>query len=127
MVLKKYSKKGLEKRKLERECLPEFFQKHMKLAKGAFCQECGSRLTGNVSEIAHILPKSYFKSIMCNDLNVIYLCGMYSENQCHSKYDNSAKEKIKEMKIYNKAVEVFNTLKEEITETLNYKLTEKYE
>ncbi len=32
-MIKKYSKKGLEKRKAERECLPEFFQKHIEIAK----------------------------------------------------------------------------------------------
>ena len=33
-MIRKYSKKGLEKRKLERECLPEFFQKHIEIEIG---------------------------------------------------------------------------------------------
>ena len=60
--MKKYSKKGLERRKAERECLPEFFQKHIEIAKTKYCEECGAKLKGNISEIAHRLPKSFFKS-----------------------------------------------------------------
>jgi len=123
----KYSKKGLEKRKEERACLPEFFQRHIEIAKGMYCEECGARLTGNVSEIAHIVPKQYFKSVMCNDLNVLYLCGMYSSNQCHNNFDNSAQEKIKQMKIFPKVQEVFKQLEEQITEKINYKHRDKYE
>ena len=71
--MKKYSKKGLEKRKAERECLPEFFKKHIEIAKTKCCANCGEKLKGEVSEIAHRLPKSFFKSIMCDDENVVYL------------------------------------------------------
>jgi hypothetical protein len=119
--MKKYSKKGLEKRKAERECLPEFFKKHIEIAKTKCCEECGAKLKGNVTEIAHVLPKQYFKSVMCSDLNVLYLCGLYSSNECHSKFDNSAQERIKEMKIYTKVQEIFKQLEEEITEKINYK------
>lgn len=125
--MRKYSKKGLEKRKEERQCLPEFFQRHIEIAKIKFCEECGAKLIGNVSEIAHVLPKQYFKSVMCSDLNVLYLCGMYSQSQCHTNFDNFPQEKIKQMKIFPKVQEIFEELKQEITETLNYKLTERYE
>lgn len=126
-MIKKYSKKGLEKRKAERECLPEFFKKHIEIARGKCCEECGNKLKGNVTEIAHILPKQYFKSVMCSDLNVLYLCGLYSDNNCHNNFDNFPQEKVKQMKIYPKVQGIFNQLKLEITEKLNYKLTEKYE
>lgn len=119
--MKKYSKKGLEKRKLERECLLEFFKKHIEIAKTKCCEECGAKLRGNASEVAHVLPKQYFKSIMCSDLNVLYLCGMYSDNQCHSNFDNFPQEKVKEMKIYPKVQEIFKQLEEEIIEKINYK------
>lgn len=123
----KYSKKGLEKRKAERECLPLFFQKHIEIAKTKCCEECNAKLTGNVSEIAHILPKQYFKSIMCSDLNILYLCGMWSENQCHSLFDNSVQEKVKQMKIFPKVQEVFKQLEGVITEKINYKHRDMYE
>jgi hypothetical protein len=125
-MIRKYSKKGLEKRKNERECLPEFFQKHIEIAKTKYCEECGAKLKGNVTEIAHVLPKQYFKSVMCSDLNVLYLCGLYSSNECHSKFDNSAQEKVKEMKIYPKVQEIFKQLEEEITEKINYKHRDLY-
>lgn len=126
-MIRKYSKKGLEKRKSERECLPEFFKKHIEIAKNSYCAECGNKLKGNVTEIAHILPKQYFKSIMCNDLNVLYLCGLYSDNDCHSKFDNSPQEKVKQMKIYPKVQEIFKQLEEEIIEKINYKHYDLYE
>jgi hypothetical protein len=119
--MKKYSKKGLEKRKAERECLPEFFKKHIEIAKTKCCEECGAKLKGNVTEIAHVLPKQYFKSVMCSDLNVLYLCGLYSDKNCHNNFDNFTQEKVKEMKIYTKVQEIFKQLEEEITEKINYK------
>lgn len=123
----KYSKKGLEKRKAERECLPEFFQKHIEIAKTKCCEECGEKLVGNSSEIAHILPKQYFKSIMCSDSNVLYLCGIYSTNNCHSNFDNFPQEKVREMKIFGKISEMFRILEQEITEKINYKHRDLYE
>jgi hypothetical protein len=126
-MLRKYSKKGLEKRRSEREGLPEFFKKHIDLAKSKNCEECGTKLRGDVSEIAHVLPKQYFKSIMRSDNNVLYLCGMYSHNQCHSNFDNWSAEKIKEMKIFPKVQQLFKELQEDITENINYKIYDKYE
>lgn len=125
-MIRRYSKKGLEKRKAERECLPEFFQKHIEIAKTKYCEECGVKLKGNVTEIAHVLPKQYFKSIMCSDLNVLYLCGLYSENNCHNNFDNFPQEKVKEMRIYPKVQEIFKQLEEEVTEKINYKHRELY-
>ncbi len=125
--MRKYSKKALESRKTERACLPEFFKRHIEITRKSSCEECGSRLTGHISEIAHILPKQYFKSIMCNDLNVLYLCGMYSEKQCHTNFDTFSQEKIKQMNIYPKVQAAFIKLQEEITEKLNYKHYNLYE
>lgn len=125
-MIRKYSKKGIEKRKLERECLPEFFKKHIDIAKTKCCEECGAKLKGDVTEIAHVLPKQYFKSVMCSDLNVLYLCGLYSNNYCHNNFDNFPQEKVKQMKIYPKVQEIFKQLEEEITEKINYKHRELY-
>lgn len=125
-MIKRHSKKGLNKRKEERACLPEFFQRHIEIAKTKCCEECEAKLKGNITEIAHILPKQYFKSVMCSDLNVLYLCGLYSNNNCHSNFDNFSQEKIKQMKIYPKVQEIFKQLEEEITEKINYKHRELY-
>ena len=39
-MIRKYSKKGLEKRKEGRACLPEFFQRHIEIAKTKCCANC---------------------------------------------------------------------------------------
>ena len=124
----RYSKKGLEKRKSEREGYAEFFQKHIKIIKDtkACCAECGSRLKGHVSEIAHILPKSYFKSIATNDKNVIYLCGMYSSSQCHTNFDTFSVEKFQKMLVFTKVSCIFAELEDVIEEKINYKIYDKY-
>jgi len=124
----KYSKKGLEKRKADREGYAEFFQKHAQVIRSEqkCCEECGNRLQGEVSEIAHIVPKNLFKSIATEDRNVLYMCGRFSENQCHSKYDESKLEVIEEMKIFPLVVERFKELEEKITEKIPYKVYERF-
>lgn len=124
----RYSKKGLEKRKAEREGYTEFFQKHIKIIKEtkACCRECGERLKGHVSEIAHILPKSYFKSIATNDDNVMYLCGMYSSKQCHTNFDTFSNENMQKMLIFPEVSCIFAELEEEITEKISYKIYDRY-
>lgn len=114
------------RRQEERACLPEFFQRHIEIAKNRYCEECGSKLRGHVSEIAHCLPKQLFKSIMCNDLNVLYLCGMYSNNQCHNNFDNFPQQKVRSMNIYPKVHTIFKALESDITEKMNYKTYDKY-
>lgn len=98
-MIRKYSKKGLEKRKEERSGYSEFFQKHIQNIKEnrLCCAECGERLIGDVSEVAHRLPKQKYKDISCQDDNIVYLCGAWSNNQCHFIYDNSYNN-LKEMK-----------------------------
>lgn len=123
-----YSKKALEKRKKERAGYAEFFIKHIGKIKenNSCCAECGSKLTGHVSEIAHILPKSYFKSIATNDENVIYLCGMYSSSQCHTNFDNFPLKKFQEMLVFSQISSIFARLEPLIEERINYKIYDKY-
>jgi beta-lactamase regulating signal transducer with metallopeptidase domain len=42
--MRKYSQKGLERRKEERQCLPEFYKKHIEIAKTKHCENCGQKL-----------------------------------------------------------------------------------
>ena len=109
--MKKYSKRGLEKRKAERECLPEFFKKHIEIAKTKCCANCGEKLKGEVSEIAHRLPKSFFKSIMCDDENVVYLGGRFSSCGCHSLYDGT-NEQLQSLSIFSAEKEIIEKLLE---------------
>lgn len=122
-MIRKYTKKGLEKRKQEREGYKEFFEKHIGLirSENKRCQECGDRLKGDVSEVAHILPKQTYKSIATDDDNVIYLCSWRSENNCHSVFDDSPDYKLQAMKIYNDVREKVIKLIEKVTENINYK------
>jgi len=125
-MIRKYSKKGLEKRKAERECLPEFFQKHIEIAKTKCCENCGEKLRGEVSEIAHRLPKSYFKSIQCDDENVVYLGGRFSSCGCHSLYDGT-NEQLQSLSIFLAEKEIIKELLEKVTETVNYKIYDKWQ
>ena len=127
-MIKRYSKKGLEKRKSERECLPEFFKKHIEIIKleKKCCEECGCKLIGDVSEVAHRLPKSTFKSVQCLDDNVLYLCSWKSGGKnCHSLYDGS-NEQLQSLNIFlvekNKIQELLKT----VTENINYKLYDRW-
>lgn len=124
-----YSKKGLEKRKAERAGFAEFFQKHIQIIKKtkACCEECGAKLRGHVSEVAHILPKSTYKSVATNDLNVIYLCGMFSSQQCHTNFDTFPSEKVHEMLLFNKVSGIFANLEDTVSEKITYKIYERYE
>lgn len=124
-MIRKYSKKGLEKRKSERECLPEFFQKHIEIAKNSCCANCGEKLKGDVSEIAHRLPKSTFKSIMCADDNVIYLGGRFSSCGCHSLYDGT-NEQLQSLSIFSAEKEIIKELLKKVTENYNWKLTDRW-
>lgn len=124
--MRNYSKKGLEKRKAERECLPEFFKKHIEIAKNKNCENCGEKLKGEVSEIAHRLPKSYFKSIQCDDENVVYLGGRFSSCGCHSLYDGS-NEQLQSLSIFSAEKEIVKELLQKVTENINYKLYDKWQ
>ena len=125
-MIRKYSKKGLEKRKEERACLPEFFQRHIEIAKTKCCANCGEKLRGDVSEIAHRLPKSFFKSIMCDDDNVVYLGGRFSSCGCHSLYDGT-NEQLQSLSIFSEEQKIVKELLEKVTETTGYKIYDKWQ
>lgn len=125
--MKKISKIGLERRKSERFGFSEFYEKHVNiiLEKKYCCAECEDKLIGDVSEVAHILPKSTFKSISTVDDNVIYLCGWKSKNNCHSSFDGS-NEQLWGMKIFEKIKLKIPNLLQIAKESYNWKLTDKW-
>lgn len=126
--LKKYNKDTLDKRKEERKDFPEFYKKHIQIIKDQrlHCEECGHKLLGDVSEVAHILNKSFFKSISTFDNNILYLCSWKGGNNCHSRMDDSSIEDFKNMKVYEKCKNIFNILSREITEKINYKIYDRF-
>lgn len=95
--------------------LGEFFKHHISiiLTERKKCEECGRILTGNVSEVAHILSKSKHPEVSKMDDNVMYLC-----LDCHSKFDNSFGHR-ESMKCYPLAVERFNRIKELVNKKTN--------
>ena len=126
--MKKYSQKGLAKRKLERECLSEFYSRHINKIKTEklCCANCGEKLKADVSEVAHRLPKSTFKSIQCDDDNVVYLGGRFSSCGCHALYDGT-NEQLQSLNIFSAEKEIVKELLEKVTEKYNYKLTDRWQ
>lgn len=122
--MKKYTEKSIEKRREERKNFPEFYKRHIDNIKKnkLCCNECGINLLGDVSEVAHILNKSYFKSVSINDDNVIYLCG-WKQNNCHDKFDSGRQ---RDMKIYETVKQKFEILKDSVKEKINYKIWDLY-
>lgn len=126
--MKKRTKKTQLKREQEREGLGSFFiarVKHIKKTQ-AKCQECGAPLKGDISEVAHILPKQKFKSIMRNPKNVLYLCGYWSSNGCHTKFDNCTNAEFKKMNVFAYVKSIVEELFEEAEEKPNYKTLDRY-
>lgn len=117
--MKKYSSKGLEKRKKEREGYSEWYAERAKIAvaKVRYCENCGRKLTGHVSEIAHILPKNLFKSVSTNEDNCLYLCSnfVYGSDGCHDKFDSSY-DNARQMEVWPTALERFNKFKHLVEE-----------
>lgn len=78
-----------DKSKRERAGLPAFFQKHVE--KVTVCENCGMEIKyPGPKNVAHILPKSKFKSVMTEDSNVMYLCSGLDRQDgegCHDIYD----------------------------------------
>lgn len=106
----------------------EFFEKHVTIIRTnkLHCEECGDRLKGDYSEVAHILEKSFFKSIETNDDNVLYLCSWKSPNNCHAKFDTLKLEERASMKVFKKAQQRVKELLEIVTEKYNYKILDKW-
>ena len=99
----------------QREGYVDFFAKHITNIKAhsLCCEECGEKLKGNVSEVAHILSKRNHNEVATKDWNVLYLCGMFSENRCHEKFDRTFKSR-REMKVSKKACEVVQAHRYEV-------------
>lgn len=127
--LKKYNSRTREKRKQDRGGLEGFYKKHIQHIKNnsVHCQECGEKLIGDVSEVAHILPKSKFKSISTEDKNVLYLCGWMSNKNCHNKFDSSPNDVFKQMSVFSDVKAIVTELLDITTEKINWKLLDRYE
>ncbi|MDR0913090.1 MAG: hypothetical protein LBM96_10880 [Methanobrevibacter sp.] len=106
--------------------LSDFFQKHIQIIKDnhLYCTECSRKLQGDISEIAHIVKKSTNPEVATNDLNVVYLCGKFSENQCHARFDQNFEMRNSMLNTIKMVLEKYPQFRSEIqnvtNEVLNY-------
>jgi hypothetical protein len=118
--IKKFTKKGMEKRKANREGYGDFFIKHIQIVinEKKVCENCGNKLTGHVSEIAHSLSKGRHPSVALENLNILYLCSpftSYNSNDCHSKYDRDLVTRAS-MPVFEIAKERYKLFKDKVKE-----------
>ena len=99
-----------EARKEQRKDYPKFFEKHIEIASKKRCEECSKKLTGNVTEVCHILGKTDTQNpeLATEDLNIVYLC-----SDCHNKFDHSGTSR-QNMKVYPLAQERLKSIHEKI-------------
>lgn len=117
--------KSITERKQSRECLTSFFRRAIvKLKSKPICENCGVKINTNFAtfnNIAHILPKRKYKSIMCNDNNYLILCDSKDNSNghsCHTKFDSGFSNAMK-MDVFKIAIERFNLFKDEVEEMGN--------
>lgn len=118
-ALRPFTQKSRDKRKEERARLPEFFENAIKTAdRSPYCDNCGRVLNLNYNphwNIAHILPKQRYKSVMTHPFNWISLCTTKEDGDCHYKFDNNIND-IPKMPCFEKAKRRFKTFRSEVLE-----------
>lgn len=116
-----------EKRKLERKGLPDFFEtKISELKRKPFCENCGVKIKWwlfPVNNVAHILPKSKYKSVNSNLNNYLFLCDSKDNDEgssCHREFDSGLK--FTEMKVFNLALSRYKLFRDDVLEVGKEKL-----
>jgi hypothetical protein len=109
----KSKNKFTEKNKEVRSCLKAFFDEAIvRLGQNPVCQNCGCKIVWwkhPVNNIAHILSKSHYKSVMCHPDNVLFLCDSKDREDgksCHREFDGE-KASRPEMPVFQLALEKF--------------------
>lgn len=105
--IKKSTEKSKEKRKAERSGLPLFFDNAIKdMTSRPICENCGARIKFWVTpthNVAHILSKSRYKSVMSDPQNYVILCADKDQaDNCHERFDNKVNERVN-MRVFNTA------------------------
>lgn len=120
--LKRFKPKTKEKRKAERVGLPKFFDDAIEeLKRNPVCVNCGCKINANYNphwNIAHILPKSKYKSVMTHPENFIILCSSKDQENgidCHTRFDNNIMD-IPSMPCFPMAKEKFEKFKPDCLE-----------
>lgn len=95
----KSTKKNVERRREERKGLPEFFATAISLLKlNPYCQNCGGKIKTCFMphhNVAHLVSKSHYKSVMINPHNFVFLCAGKDNTglDCHYDFDNKVTER----------------------------------
>jgi len=111
--IKKQSEANKKKRSYERAGFGEFFQRMIQrvIDEKICCENCQKPLYNpDSSVVAHILSKSKHLEVAIEDNNVVFLCGIYSDSQCHSKFDSSLSTR-KTLSVFKIAAERLKTIK----------------
>ena len=118
--IKHSSEKAKTKRKEDRKGLPSFFSKATQEVKAnPICQNCGCKIrwwSHPVNNVAHLLSKSRYKSVMSNENNYVILCSEKDlGNGCHELFDTKISER-PNMKVFPVALEKYKKFREEVLE-----------
>ena len=113
----------IAKRKVQREGLPEFFTTEIKnLSHDPYCMNCGCKINvylHPVNNIAHILPKRNYPSVMTNEYNVVFLCTEKDHptvaKSCHWSYDNRVLDR-PSMPVFETVIERYKKFREQVQE-----------
>lgn len=112
------TRQTLKNRKEQRKDYGEFYSRYVQIANKSRCEECGCKLQGSSTEVAHILSKSVSPEVATDDDNIVLLCSEH-----HAMFDSSLSKR-STMKCFNKSVEQYIKLKNKLTnitgETLFY-------
>lgn len=111
------AKKNKNNRK---EILSNFFTYHLEqIKKKPYCENCGSKLFCNISNIAHILPKRNTANpeVMGENNNALYLCCSFNGDGqgCHDRYDTiQGSSKVYLMNCFPIALKRYLTFKDKV-------------
>ncbi len=120
--IKKVTEKTAARRKEERQGLPAFFNLMIaELKLRPFCDNCKMPIkhyVHPVNNVAHILRKSRFKSVMTDKNNIVFLCADKDENghDCHHQFDSDISGRVN-MPVFALAQEKLTLIKGKIKES----------
>lgn len=110
-----------------KDLLDKYFTYHLERIKlNPYCENCGSKLSCNISNIAHIFPKRHGGNpeVMGELDNYMYLCSAVNNDgqACHDRYDKiQGSSKVYLMKCFPIALKRYLTFTDKVKST-KYKL-----
>lgn len=118
----KKKSKVVEARKEQRKPLADYYSYGIKkLSENPHCQNCGRKIIVGlhpINNVAHILSKQKYKSVMANPYNMLFLCDSKDNpdgRSCHTEFDSKVKAR-PEMPVFNTAILVYSSFKDDVKE-----------